>query len=228
MPHTRDTPCCFLQDMSRPFSFFKALLEADVLLNRGVTDIRHRMGDVYYLCLLRLRAHDLAKFLAKLQDGGFDKDWCWDRLKKAGVNDDGIPPENEDGDPVFDADHETGLVRLFPMLLDHTVEWKRCIAISHGETDKVCVKVIFDHLSSGSGKQRCYANCCGDHPRCFLWKQADSFNSRDEAALFFYTWATNCHNHATRTEHMAWQPDQSLVDANKGKFEFVERRRQNI
>jgi hypothetical protein len=177
------------------------------------------MGDLYYLCLLRLRADRLATFLAKLQDG-LDKNWCMNLLKNG---EEEVEPPEPDDDDIADldgnGDPDLGMP-LVPLMLDHSLEWKRCKAIS--ADDDISVKVVFDHLTGGSGKQRCYANCSGSHESCHIWRTADVFSNRDEAALFFFAWSTNHAQHASRTEHMAWQPDQSLVEGIRARVRFVE------
>ena len=221
-PYTLDGDSIFLGRFSRPLSYFLCLSQVGDLIEKGVPKVCHDQNDIYYQCLLRMKGDHLIAFLQHVEQG-IDEKWCRMQLKA-------LPPEPgieicpiEQGDigPDEDGDDPNFLVGpLLPLVLDHSLEWKRCIAI---HDDGRRVKLYVDHLTGGTVRQRSYSNCIGGcHHNCFLWQMCDHYASRNELALFMFAWASDFAPYANRLEHMAARPTQAQIEALRPHVKFVE------
>ena len=73
-------------------------------------------------------------------------------------------------------------------------------------------KVITDHFTHASGRQRGYINCL-KHPNCFHWSFCDIHASRHDFFAFQLAWALMADETQDRDEHMGREPEQARVVA---------------
>lgn len=212
----------FLASMSRPASYFQCLLRSAILFNSGVECIPHDARDLVYQGLLRLSGDALVAFLERLASGGADDQWLRTQLKgtdPAGIIiDDGDepPPAEDEPLPLLAPLQDMAPPPLVGAILDRSYwEWRRAIVIVEGEARH---KVVFDHCSSASGKQRGYINCkVAGHNRCFLWRDCDHHDSREDFCAYLMAWALKGRDYGDRFSHMQCPPPtDARVAAVKG------------
>ena len=144
--------------LSRPLSYFRALLSWDAIFGKGIEKIAHTAPDAYYKCLLDLPRGRVSAACA--DNVGQGNAFFVDHLKSALVDVGGEDPEQlgdgsrEDGDEVC---HELALIPLVPVqaVADG---WQRCVVT---DASGMSYKVYFDHFTGGTDKQRGYVNCPG-------------------------------------------------------------------
>ena len=216
----------FLADFNRPLSYFNCLAHApDIFEACPEVKIYHDKKDIYYQCLLRLRGAQLVAFVQQAETG-LDEQWCRRQLQDAQEDPEAdIPPleDGGDGDDVHPDDEvrqDQLIAPLMPLVLDHSLAWKRCKAVHEDGRE---VKVYVDHLTGGSAKQRSYANCTNkSHRNCFLWQVCCHHANRNDLALFLFTWATSGFSLEGRVEHMQLRPTAAQIEENRPRVKFVE------
>ena len=212
-PWSRREPKLFYCRPARATSYFACLVRSEELLAKGVKTIPHDFSDVQYQCLLRLHGSALAQFLAKVASGDANCGWCRSQVKKFGdrdhVRDAGDVGEQPDDDVGEHADAVQRLVSLVPAILDKdSDQWRRAIVHMEGYPDH---KVIFDHFSHQSGRQRGYVLCQAGHENCSRWRFCDESPDREHFIASLVAWSINGDPASDPSEHIASDPPADLV-----------------
>jgi hypothetical protein len=198
---------------NQPTSYFACLVLRRDLLTKGVSEIRHRMPDAYYKCLLFLEGDALRSTLDDL--AGRSNEWFVQRLRdspeqsgQALVDEDAEPavplPALGGGDvlPIEDQ------MQLVPVVAVSS-EWTRCIASTGPGTSET--KIYLDHSSHQSGRQRGWVNCsihgCIKYEFCV--------GDRREFCAYLHAWRCGDHHAAcgSKREHLCWKPAEDEVSA---------------
>ena len=207
--------------LSRPRSYFLALLSHQAILDKGVTKIAHSQKDGYYQCLLSLEGPQLLQILDQAALVECSDHWFKQKLNT--VEDE----SDHDGSPlaVGDGPAELGedvLDRHLPSILPFGFVrqgWVRCIMRRPGQ---VGAKLYFDGFSDPSRRQRGFVHCCSHD--CRRYRFCDSFDSRVMMAADMLLWweaqcLPQCNTHA---KHIAWDPPYAAVVALAGSLELQE------
>ena len=103
---------------------------------------------------------------------------------------------------------------IIPAILDQNFEnWQRCLAIVPGFPHH---KVMMDHFTHQSGRQRAYINCLvPGHRNCFRWRFCDQEKDRHSFCAFMMAWAIDGHKYpgSDRQAHMRADPHPDDVEA---------------
>ena len=203
----------------RPLSYFAALLQHQVILDKGVGTIKHNGLNHYYQCLLGMPSERL---LPLLQDAAENAPDDWYRAKF--VDAVGDLPEDGEYDLVAAAVHDEDLLpcvrRVGPIipLAYRPVLWVRCRAKRVGPYEGF--KIWFDAATGGLGRQRgwsfCHAHACRPYRFC------DSFESRRHMAAWMILWheAATLEECKSRPLHLAFQPPSTVVDVLAASVEL--------
>ena len=196
--------------MHQPISYWACLASRDKVVAKGIVEIKHKMTDNYYKCLLFMDGPRLRATLDQMADKS--DDWFRQQLKDSGCrradaaledDPDDAPPlpalQGPDG-PQYEAD-----MPIVPFVVQSD-EWSRCI-VSHPSCPPT--RVYFDHTSHQSGRQRgwveCRAHGCIKYEFCRGTKE--SFCAR------MMLWMADADRHDNKPAHLAFKPSEDVVTA---------------
>ena len=184
---TPDAPALVRAVMSRPWSYFAALLTREQLFAKGVRSIPHLQVDYLYRCLLILNVTELVNMLDGMEGMG---DRWFRKLFKSGAGELVVECEGFGGEDA-DAGWESGLqllsgpeLQLAPVVCPEAqpIQWKRHIVRTGGSSREL--KVYFDNFTGGSGRQRGFCNC--QFHSCIRYRPVSG--TLEEYMAEFYVW----------------------------------------
>ena len=211
-------PLEFSMSLSRPRSYFLALLSHQAIIDKGVTEIAHKQKDGYYQCLLSLNGPDLLQILDQAALEECSDHWFKQNLKAVEDDTDSDASVLAVGDGHVNVAHV--LDRRLPSILPVGVVpdcWVRCIMRRPGQQG---TKLYFDGFSDPSRRQRGFVFCRSHE--CRRYRYCDSFASRVMMAADMLLWwearlRPECNTHA---RHLAWDPAPAAVVALAGALEL--------
>ena len=215
-----DAPMELSMSLSRPRSYFLALLSHQAILDKGVTQIAHSQKDCYYQCLMTLEGEKLLQILAQAALEERSDQWFKEKLQveDGEADSDGSLQAVEDGpvDAVHVLDRHLPSILPVGFVLD---SWVRCFMRRPGQEG---TKLYFDRHSDTSGRQRGFV-FCRSHD-CRRYRYCDSFASRVMMATDMLLWwearlLPECNTHEL---HLAWDPPPASVAALAGALELEE------
>ena len=207
----------FVCSWLRPTSYFNCLLNSAELFSKGVPSIPHKAISIHYQCMLRLQGRALAEFLAKFASDEAGDAVCRKLLKGPdvllAVCDRGDVAEAADcDDDPEELESQPGVLRegLMPAILGGSeTDWKRTIVHVSGWDAH---KVLFDHSSHASGRQRGYIECKQrGHKHCLRYTVCDAHASRERCVAWLFAWAVDDAERRSRLEHIGHDPDEAQV-----------------
>ena len=184
------------------------------MFQKGVPSIPHDYKDPQYLCLLRLHGLGLQEFHTKMAQG-YEADWCRKQLRDKGDKTVKALPDVPDDVSGEHSDHDIApvLVPRAPLLALQDGEfgemWARAKVSVPGSAEH---RVVMDHGTQASGRQRAYIVCRhSPHGHCVHWRECHLYATRKEFMAYMLAWALSAEPHADRQEHMASEPDETMV-----------------
>lgn len=207
--------------MRHSASYFTCLLQHDRILGKGISEIKHKMVEGYYVALLQCgdlapleaRSHDLRRLSNKA---------FFDFMR-------GKPlPETEQGQLAI-VDVEAALAiedgplaqDMVALHGDGIAAMMRPVRIEVREVANVdFIEVKWDGFSHSSGIQRGYTRCLdSDHEACYRYMQVNRASSRKEVCLTLSAWAVaTTMGQISREEHQRFQPSRRDIDEFESVF----------
>ncbi|CAK0867379.1 unnamed protein product, partial [Prorocentrum cordatum] len=214
----------YVEEFSRPVSYFVALRSCDAIFSKGVAEICQRRGSNYYKCLLRLDGDTLRAMMERLAVE--DTDDVFKALLK------NVPDVTDSEASDLDADGAgCNPPRRRPRALqdgsacagilapavrqerEHNVpwwetEWRRCWVTLNGHR----TKVWFDNFAGRNGRRRAWCNC----PTHGCGKIRQVSHNRDWFATALMLWHLRGlgNTEITRHDHLQyWLADAEVCAA---------------
>ena len=203
--------------LAQPLSYFARLALRDSEVAKGVVEIKHRMTDNYYKCLLLLDSGNLLKMIDGME--GKKDEWFRTQLSKSGASaaQAALDAEEEHRPPLAVLDRpgdDEYALPLVPSVVQSS-EWSRCIVSQPGVAP---AKVYFDHSSHSSGRQRGWVDCTAHG--CIKYE----FCAGGKAAFCcaMHLWRLGCEREGcwTKREHLKWSPAQDDIAAALPSLSF--------
>lgn len=209
--------------LQRSALYFQCLLSCDSVLSRGVSAIKHKMVEGYYLALLQ--AQDLAPLELKRDDLRRYSSAAFRRFVQTGAMADLASAE----EPLAIADvvgseavEDGGLAAdLFALHYDAGAGLVRpVVARCPAEFPIADVCIRWDGCSHSSGVQRGYVACArADHRACFRYMAVSVVPSRRDLVVNLLAWWYEAQRQPlTRAEHQAYRPTAEAIAFVESNF----------
>lgn len=191
--------------LSRPRSYFMALLDCDRIVANGVESIQQGECDGYYRCLFSLQGDKLGAILNVCPEEPRSNAWYLDKLKF-----DDVVPE-----PIADrpADEVMAAGSRAPLMLTNVLPsdvagdfWQRAI-VNDGRHPEL--RVYFDKGTAQNGKPRAFAAC--SRHACRRYRHCDDYADQMECLAEYLAWHNASLHISTKESHMSYVPTPSEV-----------------
>ena len=209
--HEPSSLLTYVPDITRPLSYFCALLRPRPIFDKGVTSIRHVSADAYYRCLLNVPGPQLLRILDSPEASVANNKWYADQAAEVGVEVENELIEETPPEPLPlalpDLVEGGDVQSLHPPVVQDNL-WSRCLASSFGHAP---VKVYFDKASDGSSRQRGWSTC--NTHECRRYRYCDLYASKELFAADQVLWleAENEEECRTHDAHMGYRPSETDV-----------------
>ena len=214
-----EKPNAFVPSLTRPKSYFAALTDVKLLVDKGVKIVNHNGLDGYYRMLLGVPGPQLLELLNECSEEDTPNAWFLEGLAAHGDLPEDDDDEVDDGRDNMMLEDDPAVPGLLPPLIDQVVEtdWARCV-VTDGERGEQ--KLYFTSASAEADFQRGFMMC--ERHQCRRYRPCSSYTSRSHMAADMYLWfhAQDFEECGNRDSHLGYTPDDSAVHKLKLELEL--------